>query len=425
MPLFYSDAAGGPSKRTMLAGAPHYSYAFPCERIVSLFRERDVSYLSRPEIISSEVARRALGISSLEETAHLIFKPFDQIRVLKGAFNVAHVPWEFNHLVDVPREEYPHPFHSQSRMLRTCDEIWTGSTHAAAVYREHGVEQVHVVPSPVPVPDMLPTNVNKRTLFSRFADLPSISLGISFGINNIPRHQRAIEPLEQQPALADLDRIRLYVTVFNPGDFRKNAERMLRGFATFAESHPEAVLLVKLVIDNERPTLATVQQHTLLPKFRETTILHSKNVIFISSFLKDDAMTDLYRLADHYVCLSIGEGQNLPLCESMAQGSVPISVAHTAMGDYVDESVAFVVPSKRVLIAQPEASHYTLDGHVDAFDCTDEDYLTALFCSIRADASSLAELRVGTHRRARELFSAEAVKQAILQQSGFDFGLYL
>jgi glycosyltransferase involved in cell wall biosynthesis len=425
MPLFFSDPSTGLNRQPLTAGKAHYSYAFPCQRIVGLFRTAKPIHLPRPEIISTDIARRALGIGASALTAHLIFRPFDHIRVLKGAFNIAHIPWEFNHLIDEAPERSPHPFYSQRTMLRTCNEIWTGSRHAAAVYQEHGVESVKVIPSPVTCPESLSPPGKRRALLSHFGHLPSVTLGISFGINNVDRHQRAIRPLADQPALSEPDRLRVYLAIFNPGDFRKNAEKILRGFAAFAADHPEAVLLVKLVIDNERPTLATVQQNTLLPKFRETTTVHSPNVIFISPFLDEGGMSQLYRLADHYICLSIGEGQNLPLCEAMAQGVIPISVAHTAMADYIDPSVALVVPSARKMVLQPEASHYTVDGYVDAFDCTDADYIDALESSLALDAKEIARMRLAAHRRARDFFSPTAVTHAILDQSGFDFRWYV
>jgi glycosyltransferase involved in cell wall biosynthesis len=251
--------------------------------------------------------------------------------------------------------------------------------------------------------------------------LPSLTLSISFGSNNIPRHERAIKPLGDQPALQDLEGRRVYLSVFNPGDFRKNAEKILRGFATFADEHPEAVLIVKLVIDNERPTLAVAQQHTLLPKFREETLVRSNNVIFISAFLDDDDMGRLYGLSDHYVCLSVGEGQNLPLCEAMGHGVVPISVSHTAMADYIDPSLALVVPSTRTWLALAEASRWSVEGRVDGFDCTEQDYLCALEESLALSPLQLGAMAQAAHCRALEQFSPSAVVQGILEQSSFDF----
>lgn len=425
MQLFFSDPSSGVQRQAMVAGKAHYSFAFPCQRITELFRHAQPVHLPRPEIISHDIARRQLGIGAGEVPPHLIFRPFDRIRVLKGAYNIAHIPWEFNHLVDQAPERHPHPFHSQKAMLRPCSEVWTGSQHAAEVYRQHGIPRVCVIPTPVPCAKGLEERGERPELLDLLGDVPSVTLGISFGINNIDRHERAIRPLAEQPAMADLQGRRMYLTVFNPGDFRKNAEKILRGFALFATDHPEAVLLVKLIIDNEKPTLATVQQNTLLPKFRETTTLHSENVIFISPFLEEATMTRLYRVVDHYICLSIGEGQNLPLCESMAQGVVPVSVAHTAMADYIDPSVALVVRSAPTRVLQPEASHYTIDGYVDAHDCSDVDYLQALEGSLSLRGEDLAALRLAAHRRAVELFSPAAIARSIAEQSAYDFWGYL
>lgn len=425
MPLFFSDPSTGPRRQELAAGKAHYSYAFPCQRILELFGSARPVHLPRPEIISSGAARRALEVGDHVSSAHLIFRPFEQIRILKGAFNIAHVPWEFNHFIDEPPERYPHPFHSQRQMLRACDEVWTGSSHAVTVYGEHGVESVKRVPSPVPCAAELPVRAKRGESLARLAHLPSLTLSISFGSNNIPRHERAIKPLGEQPALQELEGRRIYVSVFNPGDFRKNAEKILRGFATFADEHPEAVLIVKLVIDNQRPTLAMAQQNTLLPKFKEETLVRSDNVMFISAFLDEADMGRFYELSDYYVCLSVGEGQNLPLCEAMAFGVVPISVAHTAMADYIDRSVAVVVPSTRTWLALAEASRWSIEGRVDGFDCSEQDYLSALEESLALSSAGLEALSEAAHRRALEQFSPAAVAQLISEQSAFDFREYL
>lgn len=421
MPLFYSDPSTGLLRQEFVAGKAHYSYAFPCQRILDLFGNAKPLHLPRPEIISSGAARRALGMGDEFTSAHLIFRPFGDIRILKGAFNVVHIPWEFNHFIDVAPEGYPHPFHSQRQMLRACDEVWTGSSHAVNVFGEHGVGNVKRVPSPVPCAGEPSVRGKRGESLARLARVPSLTLSISFGCDNIPRHERAIKPLGDQPALQGLERRRIYVSVFNPGDFRKNAEKILRGFATFADEHPEAVLIVKLVIDNQRPTLAMAQQNTLLPKFKEETLVRSDNVIFISAFLDDADMGRLYGLSDHYVCLSIGEGQNLPLCEAMAHGVVPISVAHTAMADYIDSSVAIVVPSLRSWLHLAEASRYSVEGRVDGFDCTEQDYLWALEESLALSPTELEAMSKAAHGRALEQFSPSAVAEVIAEKSGFDF----
>jgi glycosyltransferase involved in cell wall biosynthesis len=256
-------------------------------------------------------------------------------------------------------------------------------------------------------------------LLSRFGHLPSLTLGISFGINNIDRHERSIRPLSEQPALRQPEGRRItspYCRRFP----QKTRRKILRGFTAFAADHPEAVLLVKLVIDNERPTLATVQQNTLIPKFQETTTLHSNNVIFISPALDEDGMTSLFRLADHYVCLSIGEGQNLPLCEAMAQGVVPVSVSHTAMADYVDESIGIVVPSARTMVFSP-GKCTTWMAMWTPSTVTEADYLDALGGAALKDGF---KARLAAHERARDLFSSDAVTRTP-QPFGFDFrGIY-
>jgi hypothetical protein len=57
-------------------------------------------------------------------------------------------------------------------------------------------------------------------------------------------------------------------------------------------------------------------------------------------------MTDLYQMADFYLCTSAAEGQGLPVQEAMANGAVPISPCETAMLDYITEENAVILATE-------------------------------------------------------------------------------
>ena len=59
-------------------------------------------------------------------------------------------------------------------------------------------------------------------------------------------------------------------------------------------------------------------------------------------------MSALYCIADFYICTSAAEGQNLPLLEAMAHGSVPVSTGNTAMADYITADNAFQIAERSV-----------------------------------------------------------------------------
>src|SRR5262249_44623018 len=62
-------------------------------------------------------------------------------------------------------------------------------------------------------------------------------------------------------------------------------------------------------------------------------------------FLDDDQMAALFRAATYYVNTSHAEGACLPLQRALAGGRPAIAPDHTAMADYLDGSVGFVIRS--------------------------------------------------------------------------------
>jgi glycosyltransferase involved in cell wall biosynthesis len=71
--------------------------------------------------------------------------------------------------------------------------------------------------------------------------------------------------------------------------------------------------------------------------------------VFLNDFLTEPELSSLYCIADHYLCASLCEGQNLPLLEAMAHGVVPVTTANTAMSDYINTENAVVIRDQREL----------------------------------------------------------------------------
>ena len=144
-----------------------------------------------------------------------------------------------------------------------------------------------------------------------------------------------------------MDAGRLFLTVCNPYDKRKNLAALVEGFLMATAGVEDAVLLVKLVTSGifESPTGYLFHQIRVL--FGNPHCLHEDKIVLFSSFLSEEEMSELYANADFYISAAIAEGQNLPLLESMAHGCVPISTRHTAMLDYIAEENAVVIESRR------------------------------------------------------------------------------
>ena len=77
-------------------------------------------------------------------------------------------------------------------------------------------------------------------------------------------------------------------------------------------------------------------------------------VVVMHGYLDDPQYARLYGAASFYVNASRCEGLCLPLMEFMASGKPVIAPNHTAMQDYIDETVAFVVKSSEELTIWPQ-----------------------------------------------------------------------
>jgi glycosyltransferase involved in cell wall biosynthesis len=157
-----------------------------------------------------------------------------------------------------------------------------------------------------------------------------------------------IQPLAQRPCLLEaINSNRLFMTVFNPHDRRKNAQELILGFMTLLDEFPDAALLIKLILPSKWAAPGQIPTY-IRGIFDQATTLSCDRIVLTSQYLTDTEMSALYAASDFYVCTSVAEGQNLPLLEAMAHGVVPVTPDHTAMRDYISERNSIVVPTRRV-----------------------------------------------------------------------------
>ena len=110
--------------------------------------------------------------------------------------------------------------------------------------------------------------------------------------------------------------------------------------ARLQATEPDVTLVIKLA------TNPTREHHeiTLLRKMYEGLgIDHQCRLVVITDFLTDHQMADLMRVTTFYVNTSKAEGACLPLQQSLAGGRPSIAPNHTAMADFMDDQVGFVV----------------------------------------------------------------------------------
>lgn len=158
---------------------------------------------------------------------------------------------------------------------------------------------------------------------------------------------------EDQPALAapppvspwvpaahwfELDGV-VFTAVFNPYDGRKNWVDMLTAFCSAFRDTADATLVFKLGHHEYRDAIeGMLMGLARLPTFR-------CRVVILHGYLEKSAYDSLIQATTYVVNASHGEGQCLPLMEYLSCGKPAIAPRHSAMVDYIDADVAFVVAS--------------------------------------------------------------------------------
>jgi glycosyltransferase involved in cell wall biosynthesis len=160
---------------------------------------------------------------------------------------------------------------------------------------------------------------------------------------------------------------RVFLSVFNPGDPRKNAAALMLGFQEYLQrSKRNDLLIIKLVLDGSKGSLRrALSDH--LPKFFDNagvpfSFVDCPNILLVRDHLTPDELALLYQAADFYVCTSGAEGQGLPVQEAMAAGLVPISSRETAMADYINADNAIIMQAETAPIPLQVSNGYGLSG---------------------------------------------------------------
>lgn len=331
-------------------GTAHYSYGFAASKIMAMLRNAgvDVHVIDAPEQFKNPLYGELSGIGGSGQV-HLIFRSTEDIRTIPGCYNIACYAWEFE---SMKGEGLAHEsvLLDQVRMLRTCQEVWAPSEFTRAVLLRHGVETVRLIPAPIDMPAN-EVGQDRKASFAVIAALEAIHLvSRSSGSESdyIALAQRLTRQLGGRPPVERaLASKRVFLTICNPYDQRKNLATMIEGFLMATEGMDDAVLLVKLVTSGAFEAPAGYLFHQIRVIFGNPHCIDEDRVVLFSGYLADDEMSALYQSADFYLCASIAEGQNLPLLEAMAHGCIPVSVRNTAMADYINTDNAVVIQERR------------------------------------------------------------------------------
>ncbi len=164
-----------------------------------------------------------------------------------------------------------------------------------------------------------------------------------------PEHPQAVLPDTSQVVETDVSGV-VYVSVFNPDDGRKNWHHLITAFCWALRDVEDATLVLKMT-QNDLSTYY-VELLTLLSQLSP----FSCRVVVMHGYLEDEQFARLYGAASFYVNASRCEGLCLPLMEFMSCARPVIAPDHTAMRDYIDDEVAFIVKSSREPTIWPEDS---------------------------------------------------------------------
>ncbi|MGH8434018.1 MAG: glycosyltransferase [Pseudomonas sp.] len=131
----------------------------------------------------------------------------------------------------------------------------------------------------------------------------------------------------------------VFTAVFNPYDGRKNWMDMLTAFCAAFREVEDAVLVFKLTHQEYRSAMESMLMCLgRLPPFR-------CRIILLHGYLDEADYHALLGATAYVVNASHGEGQCLPLMEYLSCGKPAIAPRNSAMLDYMDEQVGFVVNS--------------------------------------------------------------------------------
>jgi len=395
--LVVSSFASGNEAPPML-GVYGYSYDFVRRAFQPLLeRWAEVVPVGRPESQLDFALRRARQAG--HEPIALSFRPLADTYLSRWAANVVFPFWEFP---DVPASDYKqNPRQNWVRIANHASLVLTASEFTAAALARAGVRTpVRVVPVPIDdgcfrVPAWEPSATTVLNcdayVFTRpeVPPLETVDYELRPGADTLafrlktritatlrrawigcvkpllpPRLAKALVAAKNAGRCAwregetqlpePVKRLELsgvvFTTIFNPDDHRKNWQDLLTAFLMALADRDDATLVVKLVTSHAPPV------RELLAFYHRIGLAHRCRVVFINDYLSDQAMLDLARASAFYLNAARAEGACLPMQDYLAAGRPAISPSHTAMADYFDDRLGFVVDS------HPEPCPWPADG---------------------------------------------------------------
>lgn len=287
----------------------------------------------RPEIYPATTDRRALF--GCERPLHVILKPPEEIRVLKGATNVGCVVLERPALRCEVSDN--RPFSDERRMLGLLDEIWVGSEAAVGILAEAGLTRVRMIPAPLPPEPQVPLRGAVPTAeIAWFAGGKSTAPGFGAWLpeRGAGRHTVFAAGLD------DLD--------------RSDAATLVDAFLALAAEPPTTLLLfsgtqtgfdgLKSFVVGRQLAAARVGPH------------QAGLIGLVPPGIGERERAVLRAAVAFYACVSRFEGDNRPMLEAMACGCIPVTVRHSAICEAVAADHPLLIATAPVAGGLPRAT---------------------------------------------------------------------
>jgi glycosyltransferase involved in cell wall biosynthesis len=365
-------------------GSPGYSYDFVAHQFVPLLqRLGKVIEVGNPRTGLSAAIQRARqeGLKPV----HVSFRPFQDVHLTSSAPNVVAPAWEFP---DIPNAAFDgNPQNNWVETANRCALVLAGGPFTAKALDAAGVKTlIRIVPVPTPETyfhlsrwqsDQTTTLDCSPYIFPETgAAVCTDELADGQPVTASQRRREAIRVLGLQtfrhlvkpclprrigPVVAAALRAGMsawqgqslprrhsqslnlggvvYASIFNPLDDRKNWEDMITAFLAALRDCEDATLVMKLV------TCDPLAVHAVLSFYRRLDVSHRCRLVLIPDFLTEASMLQLVRATTFYLTTTRAEGNCLPLMNCLAAGRPCVSPSHTAIGDYFDSEVGFVVES--------------------------------------------------------------------------------
>lgn len=130
---------------------------------------------------------------------------------------------------------------------------------------------------------------------------------------------------------------------------RKNLLGLLRVWIRTTRPTDDAILILKLNCGSDWWLKSFLRSIEKMEAGLGESRKESAPILFMINRLFSDAdMPKLYRAATHYWSMSYGEGWDQPMMEAGATGLCLIAPDHTAYTTYLEESMASMIPARRV-----------------------------------------------------------------------------